>query len=81
MRYPFDVSNNKIGPMNDSPDLRSYLRFPACKEVLKNLADSNRISWNLTIILPSIQIAIRLMSFFYSTYSSLCNVLSLIDEI
>ena len=55
-RYPVSASNSVIGPLNDSTDLRSYLRFPVCQKVLD------------------------MLMFFYSTYSSFFNFLSLIDE-
>ena len=78
VRYPTSASNSAIGPLNDSPDLRSLSEISSLPRGFGHSADSKSISWNLTIILHSIQIAIiRWCPFFYSTYSSFCNFMSL----
>ena len=50
-----------IGPLNDSL-IFVHIKISCFPGGFGHLADCNSISWNLTIILHSTQIAIRLMS-------------------
>ena len=80
-KYPTNAPNSIIGPLNDSPDLRSYLRFRVCQEVL----DILQIVIAFHGIWPPFFIQSRLQQygwcpFFYSTYSSFCNSLSLLSS-